>query len=160
MDARPYRGVRGYFGGYRAGAVHLHHHVYRSADEHLLGCACWRVPWSADLGFVQFAHLERRGMGKLFFVGVGLTVSNMFIGFIASPINCGALAMILSLVVVPLVSLVTPSVPFQVKMPTGEGAIDREIERELREERRPLPVRSVYGASGRSTYSWCCGVPD
>ena len=42
--------------------------------------------------------------------------------------------MIFSLVVVPLVSLVTPSVPFQVKMPTGEGAIDREIERELREE--------------------------
>ena len=66
MDARPYRGVRGYLGGYRAGAVHLHHHVYRSADEYLLGRACWRVPWSADLGSVQFAHLERRGMGKLF----------------------------------------------------------------------------------------------
>lgn len=69
-----------------------------------------------------------------FILGVGLTVSNMFIGFIASPINCGALAMILSLIVVPLVSLVTPKVKFDVKLPTGEGAIDREIERELKEE--------------------------
>ena len=80
------------------------------------------------------SRISKGAVWASFFVGVGLTVSNMFIGFIASPINCGALAMILSLVVVPLVSLVTPSVPFQVKMPTGEGAIDREIERELREE--------------------------
>lgn len=69
-----------------------------------------------------------------FIVGVGLTVSNLFIGFIASPINCGALAMLLSLVIVPLVSLVTPSVPFEVKPPSREGAIDREIERDLRAE--------------------------
>ena len=80
------------------------------------------------------SRISKGAVWASFFVGVGLTVSNMFIGFISSPINCGALAMILSLVVVPLVSLVTPSVPFQVKMPTGEGAIDREIERELREE--------------------------
>ena len=80
------------------------------------------------------SRISKGAVWASFFVGVGRTVSNMFIGFIASPINCGALAMILSLVVVPLVSLVTPSVPFQVKMPTGEGAIDREIERELREE--------------------------
>ena len=45
---------------------------------------------------------------------------------IASPINCGALAMLLSLVVVPVVSLFTPSVPFQIEKPTPEGAIDRE----------------------------------
>lgn len=80
------------------------------------------------------SRISKGAVWASFFVGVGLTVSNMFIGFIASPINCGALAMILSLVVVPLVSLVTPSVPFQVKMPSCEGAIDREIERELREE--------------------------
>ena len=58
----------------------------------------------------------------------------MFLGFIDSPINCGALAMLLSLAIVPLVSLVTPAVPFQVKPPTREGAIDREIERELQAE--------------------------
>lgn len=80
------------------------------------------------------ARISKAAVWASFFVGVGLTVSNMFIGFIASPINCGALAMLLSLAIVPVVSLVTPAVPFQVKPPTGEGAIDREIERELREE--------------------------
>lgn len=67
-----------------------------------------------------------------FILGVGLTVSNMFIGFIASPINCGALAMLLSLVVVPVVSAFTPSVPFDVKPPTAKSGIDREIEREAK----------------------------
>ena len=43
-----------------------------------------------------------------FIVGVGLTVSNMFFKFIASPINAGAIAMVASLIIVPLVSLVTP----------------------------------------------------
>jgi len=68
-----------------------------------------------------------------FIFAVGLTVSNMFFGFIDSPINCGAIAMVASLVIVPLVSLFTPSVPFQVKPPKGKGAIDREIEKELEE---------------------------
>lgn len=82
------------------------------------------------------SRISKAAVWASFIVGVGLTVSNMFIGFIDSPINCGALAMLLSLVVVPLVSLVTPSVSFQVKPPSREGAIDREIERELREEAR------------------------
>lgn len=43
-----------------------------------------------------------------FIVGVGLTVSNMFFKFIASPINAGAIAMVASLIVVPVVSLITP----------------------------------------------------
>ncbi len=85
---------------------------------------------------VYSGRISKAAVWASFIVGVGLTVSNMFIGFIDSPINCGALAMLLSLVVVPLVSLVTPSVPFQVKPPSREGAIDREIERELREEAR------------------------
>jgi len=42
-----------------------------------------------------------------FAVGVGLTVSNLFLKFIASPINAGAIAMLISLVVVPLVSTFT-----------------------------------------------------
>ena len=42
-----------------------------------------------------------------FIVGVGLTVSNMFLKFIKSPINAGAIAMIAGLIVVPIVSLVT-----------------------------------------------------
>lgn len=43
-----------------------------------------------------------------FAAGVGITVSNMFFKFIASPINAGAVAMIAGLIVVPIVSLVTP----------------------------------------------------
>lgn len=75
-----------------------------------------------------------------FIVGVGLTTSNMIAGlfgaaFIASPINCGALAMVLSLIIVPVVSLFGKPVPFDVKPIPSNGAIDREFERELAAER-------------------------
>lgn len=40
--------------------------------------------------------------------GVGITVSNMFFKYIDSPINAGAAAMIAGLVIVPLVSVLTP----------------------------------------------------
>ena len=43
-----------------------------------------------------------------FACGVGLTVSNMFFKFIASPINAGAIAMVAGLIIVPVVSLITP----------------------------------------------------
>lgn len=43
-----------------------------------------------------------------FICGVGITVSNMFFHFIASPINAGAIAMLAGLIVVPVVSLITP----------------------------------------------------
>ena len=43
-----------------------------------------------------------------FAAGVGITVANMFFKFIASPINAGAIAMVAGLIVVPVVSLVTP----------------------------------------------------
>lgn len=43
-----------------------------------------------------------------FAAGVGITVLNMFIKFIASPINAGAIAMIAGLIIVPVVSLLTP----------------------------------------------------
>jgi len=45
-----------------------------------------------------------------FAAGVGITVLNMFFKFIASPINAGAVAMIAGLVVVPVVSLITPKI--------------------------------------------------
>jgi SSS family solute:Na+ symporter/sodium/proline symporter len=44
-----------------------------------------------------------------FIFAVGLVCSNMVIGFIASPINAGALAMVGGLVIVPIVSLITPA---------------------------------------------------
>ncbi|WP_165248710.1 sodium:solute symporter family protein [Adlercreutzia sp. ZJ141] len=74
-----------------------------------------------------------------FIVGVSLTTGNMLLGFmgtplIASPINCGAIAMVLSLIIVPVVSLFTKSVPFDVNPPSVEGAIDREYAKELESE--------------------------
>ncbi len=53
-------------------------------------------------------RVTRISVWASFVVGVGITVANVFIKFIASPINAGALAMIAGLVVVPIVSLVTP----------------------------------------------------
>ena len=52
--------------------------------------------------------LTRAAVWTSFIVGVGLTVSNMFLKFIASPINAGAIAMVLGLILVPIVSLFTP----------------------------------------------------
>ena len=43
-----------------------------------------------------------------FIVGVGITVVNMFAGFIDSTINAGAIAMAAGLIIVPVVSLITP----------------------------------------------------
>jgi SSS family solute:Na+ symporter len=43
-----------------------------------------------------------------FACGVGITVANMFFKFIESPINAGAFAMVTGLIIVPVVSLITP----------------------------------------------------
>ena len=92
-----------------------------------LGPFLWGLYWG---------RVSKAAVWASFIVGVGLTTGNMILGFvgtplIASPINCGAIAMILSLVIVPLVSLVTKPVPFNVNPPSAEGAIDREYVREL-----------------------------
>ena len=50
----------------------------------------------------------KAGVWASFAVGVGITVANMFFKFIASPINAGAIAMVAGLIVVPVVSLLTP----------------------------------------------------
>lgn len=43
-----------------------------------------------------------------FACGVGITVSNMFYNYLGSPINAGAVAMIAGMIIVPVVSLITP----------------------------------------------------
>lgn len=55
---------------------------------------------------------------------------------IASPINCDALATLLSLAVTPLVSLATKPVDFDMNIvpPSRKGATDREIEVEAKAE--------------------------
>ncbi len=84
-------------------------------------------------------RVSRPAVWASFIIGVGLTTGNMIAGLFGTPlidssINCGAIAMILSLIVVPVVSLFTPSVPFAVKPSHSEGAIDREYVHELEEE--------------------------
>lgn len=55
--------------------------------------------------------VTRAAVWASFAAGVGITVSNMFLHYIASPINAGAVAMIAGLVVVPVVSFITPKLP-------------------------------------------------
>lgn len=52
--------------------------------------------------------VTKAGVWASFICGVGITVSNMFFKFIASPINAGAAAMIVGLIVTPAVSLISP----------------------------------------------------
>lgn len=74
-----------------------------------------------------------------FIVGVGLTALNMGMSFagtplIASPINCGAICMILSLVIVPVVSLFTSAEEFPIDPPSRLSAGDRAFEEQVARE--------------------------
>lgn len=149
MDARPARSVRGHFRNHRARAVQLFDHVHRAAHVHQLGRAGGRLPRSLPGGAWYSKRISKAAVWTSFIVGVGLTSGNMIAGFfghalIASPINCGALAMLLSLAIVPLVSLATKPVDFDmdIALPSRKSATDREIEAEARaeglEEMEPL----------------------
>jgi SSS family transporter len=93
-------------------------------------------------------RVSKAAVWASFILGVGLTCGNMIAGmvgtpWIASPINCGALAMVLSLVVVPVVSLFTKAVPFDVYPPSPEGTTDRAVERIIgADDEQPLPAEA------------------
>ncbi len=57
---------------------------------------------------LYWKRVTKAAVWASFATGVGITVANMIHPFIASPINAGAIAMVAGLVVVPVVSLVTP----------------------------------------------------
>lgn len=57
---------------------------------------------------LYWKKVTRAAVWASFASGVGITVSNMFLKYIASPINAGAVAMVAGLILVPIVSLVTP----------------------------------------------------
>ena len=57
--------------------------------------------------------VTRAAVWASFLTGTGITVTNMFWGYLSSPINAGAVAMLAGLVVVPLVSLISPKLSRQ-----------------------------------------------
>ena len=66
---------------------------------------------------LYWKRTTRMSVWASFAAGIGSTVSNMLIGYIDSPINAGALAMVAGMIIVPVVSLLTSK-------PSGEH-IDR-----------------------------------
>lgn len=57
---------------------------------------------------LYWKRVTKSAVWASFISGVGITVSNLFIGYISSPINAGAVAMLAGLVIVPIVSVLTP----------------------------------------------------
>lgn len=57
--------------------------------------------------------VTRAAVWASFICGIGITVSNMFLSYIASPINAGAIAMVAGLIIVPVVSVLTPKMDKQ-----------------------------------------------
>jgi SSS family solute:Na+ symporter len=72
----------------------------------------WGALAGAFLGPFVYALYDKKttklAVWSSFVAGVGITVLNMFLNFFSSPIVAGAVAMIVSLIIVPIVSRITP----------------------------------------------------
>ncbi|MCR5590000.1 MAG: sodium/solute symporter [Lachnospiraceae bacterium] len=72
----------------------------------------WGALAGAFLGPFVYALYDKKttkaAVWSSFVAGVGITVLNMFFNFFSSPIVAGAVAMIVSLIIVPIVSRITP----------------------------------------------------
>lgn len=74
------------------------------------------ISWSALAGSflapflygLYWKGVTKAGVWSAFLIGVGVTVANLKLAFFSSSIVAGAFTMLLSLVVVPIVSIVTP----------------------------------------------------
>ena len=53
-------------------------------------------------------NITKAAVWASYIVGVGFTILNLFVPMIKSPINAGAATMIAGLIIVPIVSLITP----------------------------------------------------
>lgn len=62
---------------------------------------------------LYWKRVTRAAVWASFACGIGITMSNLFLSYIASPINAGAAAMVAGLVIVPVVSLLTPGMDKQ-----------------------------------------------
>ncbi len=62
---------------------------------------------------LYWKRVTKAAVWASFATGVGITLSNLFLNYISSPINAGAIAMIAGLIIVPVVSLVTPKMDLQ-----------------------------------------------
>ncbi|MDO4806838.1 MAG: sodium/solute symporter [Coriobacteriales bacterium] len=107
--------------------------------------------------------VSRASVWASYILGVGLTTSNMFLGFIDSPVNCGALAMLLSLIIVPVVSLFTPSVDFDVtprRLKAREAhaqAAAVEAQAPKAAKAKPAKVKASVGSTAVSSASYADG---
>lgn len=95
-------------------------------------------------------RISKAAVWASFAIGVGLTTGNMIAGMlgvviIASPINAGAIAMVLSLVVTPLVGLITKPVEFEIEPPSSKGAFDRAFDERVEGAVLPAPAESKVG---------------
>ncbi|NLL73318.1 MAG: sodium:solute symporter [Clostridiales bacterium] len=57
---------------------------------------------------LYWKRVTKAAVWASFISGVGITTSNMILGYIESPINAGALAMAVGIIIVPIVSVFTP----------------------------------------------------
>jgi len=57
---------------------------------------------------IYWSGVTKAAVWASFITGIGITTTNMIFGYIGSPINAGALAMVAGLIIVPLVSWLTP----------------------------------------------------
>ena len=137
------------------------------------------ISWGALSGAFIGPYLWGLYSGKVskasvwtsFIFAIVLTTGNMLVGLVgltpalqnavagvpvvswvfANGLNCGAFAMIASIVIVPLVSIFTKAEPFEINPPTGTSGTDREFAKSIEgAPAAPLPaeVTSADAVSG------------
>ena len=137
------------------------------------------ISWGALSGAFIGPYLWGLYSGKVskasvwtsFIFAIVLTTGNMLVGLVgltpalqsavagipivswvfANGLNCGAFAMIASIVIVPLVSVFTKAEPFEINPPTGTSGTDREFAKSIEgASAAPLPaeVTSADAVSG------------